>query len=65
MQGQLRKEHVEADLATECAHCHAVLDLTITSDLRIDVRTTGAAPLVFEPEIDWREFAAPNILDAY
>jgi hypothetical protein len=65
VQGQLRKEHLKADLATECAHCHAALDLTISSDLRINVRTAGAEPLVFEPEIDWHEFAQPNILAAY
>ena len=65
MQGQLRKEHLEADLATECGHCHAPLGFRVTSDLRIDVTTIGANPLVFQPEIDWREFAEPNILDAY
>lgn len=65
MQGQLRKEHLETELVTECAHCQARLDLTVTSDLRILVRTEGAVPLVFEPEVNWRQFGEPNILNAY
>lgn len=65
MQGQLRKEHLEADLSTECAHCQATLDFRVTSDLLIEVRTEKAQPLVFAPEIDWTSFTAPNILDAY
>jgi hypothetical protein len=65
VQGQLRKEHLKADLATECGHCHAPLEFNVTSDLRIDLKTIGAKPLVFEPEIDWPDFTEPNILDAY
>ena len=65
MQGQLRKEPLEADLRTECAHCHAPLELRASSDLQVDVLTAGAWPLVFEPAIDWRTFGEPNILDAY
>lgn len=65
MQGQLRQQHIEATLETECDHCGARLEMTMTSDLRLDVLTPNAEPLVFEPEIDWRNFGAPNILDAY
>jgi hypothetical protein len=65
VQGQLRKEQLDADLVTECGHCHAALDLAVSSNLRIDVRATRANPLAFLPDIDWAAFRQPNILDAY
>jgi len=61
----LRREHLEANLVTECAHCHTALGLAISSDLTIDVLTRGADPIVFLPEVDWNRFNEPNILDAY
>ncbi len=40
-------------------------ELGVDSDLRVDVQYAGAAPLIFVPEIDWRAFRGPNIIDAY
>ena len=65
MQGHLGKEHLEAELTTVCGHCGARLEMRITSDLKIDVHTRGADPLVFEPDVEWARFRGPNILDAY
>ena len=37
----------------------------LDSELRYEVRDTGARPLVFEPDIDWSTFTEPNIINAY
>jgi len=41
------------------------MHLTIDSYLKHWVAERGARPLVFEPAIDWEEFAEPNITHAY
>lgn len=39
--------------------------LTVDSDMRVSVQDEGADPLVFMPQVDWKTFAEPNIIDAY
>jgi hypothetical protein len=41
------------------------MHLTIDSDLRFSVRESGAAPLVFMPDIDWSHFSERTIIDSY
>ena len=41
------------------------MEIALDSELHFQVRDGGPEPLVFEPEIDWRAFRAPNIIDAY
>lgn len=53
------------EVRTECAHCGQPLGMTIDSDLRYRVDQTDAAPLVFEPLIDWTTFTEPNIIHAF
>ena len=65
VQGRLRAAALTVTIRTECAHCGRALELGVDSDLNVDVRDAGAEPLVFVPEVDWRAFRGPNIIDAY
>ena len=65
MQGRLRGEHLSATIETECAHCGRRMEIALDSELHFQVRDGGPEPLVFEPEINWQAFKAPNIIDAY
>jgi hypothetical protein len=65
VQGHLRREYLAVEIRTVCAHCAQPIHMTVDSDMRCHVRTAGAAPLVFEPHIDWEAFAEPNIIRAY
>jgi hypothetical protein len=65
VQGRLRKEMLSVDISTECAHCGQPLHLAVDSEMRHQVSEVGAAPLVFQPLIDWGTFSEPNIIDAF
>ena len=68
MQGRLRNEALEVEIETECACCGRELRLHSVWDgesLEHQVRSAGADPLVFEPQIDWAEFSEPSIIHAY
>jgi len=39
--------------------------ITVGSDMEFSVHDQDASPLVFLPQVDWRTFAEPNIIDAY
>jgi hypothetical protein len=65
VQGQIRNESLTVTIETQCAHCAQPIHLTIDSELNYRVHETGAAPLVFEPQVNWATLNAPNIIDAY
>ncbi len=65
VQGRLREQPVTVEIHTTCAHCGQPIELTVDGDMRYHVRTPGAAPLIFEPDLDWAAFAEPNIIHAY
>lgn len=67
MQGCLRGEELSASLETSCAHCGAALHIEIDPSGHSEVRETrlGAAPLLFEPRIDWERFTKPHIIDDF
>jgi len=50
-------------LDTSCAHCGETLRIDIDSAVRCE--SDGAAPLLFEPRIDWERFAKPHIIDDF
>ncbi len=54
-------------LDTSCAHCDETLHIDIDSAGRCRARETtdGAAPLLFEPRIDWARFTQPHIIDDF
>ena len=50
---------------TECAHCTEPMHFVVDSQMNYQVKAGGGEPLVFMPNIDWKTFAEPNIIDAY
>lgn len=65
VQGRLRNAAVEVTISTTCAHCHEPLHIVLDSQMRSRVKEAAAAPLVFEPHVDWRTFREPNIIYGY
>jgi hypothetical protein len=65
VQGCLRNERLAASLETKCAHCGEALHIEIDRGNRCQVREAGAAPLLFEPQIDWDRFTKRHIIDDY
>ncbi len=65
MQGRLRGERVSASIGSECAACRGPIVFTIDSGFRWRILSGQAAPLVFQPSIDWAAFRAPTIIDDY
>ncbi len=39
--------------------------MTFGTDLSFRVHQADAAPLVFEPQVDWGQFDEPNIIHGY
>ena len=65
VQGRLRGEKLSAEIETSCVHCGQKLHIHLDSEGVWSVSQPGAAPLVFEPEVDWTTFTKPNIIDDY
>ena len=65
MQGRLRGEKLKARIESQCRHCARPLALEVDDDLRWNVLSKGADPLLFEPETNWDTFRAPNIVHDY
>lgn len=65
MQGRLRNERLEVEIATSCAHCGRGMHLVVDEHLKWRVRERGADPHLYVPEIDWASFQARNIIGDY
>ena len=65
VQGCLTGEALGASIRTECAHCGRSLHLEMNELGQPSVLESDAAPLLFEPEIDWETFRKPNIIDDF
>jgi hypothetical protein len=52
-------------IRTSCAWSGRKLTLEIDLEGTVTVQEKGAAPLLFEPEIDWERFEKPHILDDF
>jgi hypothetical protein len=65
VEGRLRKEYVSIEVETKCQHCDLMMHITIDSDMKVSVRESDAAPLVFTPDVDWENFAERTIINAY
>ena len=64
MQGRLRKEHLSVAVSSHCAHCQESLDLTIDSDMNVNVRQ-DTEPLVFIPDVKIFDLDEPNIIESF
>ena len=65
MQGRLRNEYLTVEVESDCAHCGQKLHFVLDSDLNGSVQEAHAEPLLFEPDVDWRNFTKPTIIDDY
>jgi hypothetical protein len=65
VQARLRKERLEVEIETSCAHCGRPLHILMDEQLRWRVREPKAEPRVFLPHIDWPTFRGPNIINDY
>ena len=65
VQGHLRKEHLQFDIQTTCAHCGQPIHLEIDSDLGYRVLSQGAEPMIFAPMVDFDRLKDPSIIDAF
>jgi hypothetical protein len=65
VQGCLRDAPVSATLRTRCARSGRSLTLEVDGLGDVRVLSSGASPLLFEPEVDWEHFRKPNILDDF
>jgi hypothetical protein len=65
VQGKLRQSYLSVAIETSCVHCNQALHITIDSNMKFSVRETGSTPLVFMPDVSWKNFSERTILDAY
>ena len=65
MQGRLKNKFVSVEIETKCQHCDQILHINLDSSMQVSVRETGAAPLVFMPDVDWTAFTERTIIDSY
>ncbi len=65
MQGQLRNEHLNFAITTECAHCARPIHIDMDSRLNYSVLEQNADPLVFAPMVDFDKLQDPSIIDAF
>ena len=67
MQGRLRNEALKVEVESECAHCGRELRFALDSELKWHLDEADDSPdlLLFEPDIDWKQFTEPNIIHAY
>jgi hypothetical protein len=65
VQGRLRNELISVEIETNCKHCGQALHLTVDSAMRFSVGESGAAPLMFSPDVDWEHFTGRSIIDSY
>ena len=50
---------------SECSHCAKPLSLEVDDELRWKIRSPGASPLLFEPDVQWSTFHGQNIIHDY
>lgn len=65
MQGRLRQANLFVTISTECAQSKRPMQFIVDSHMNYQVKEGGPEPLVFSPDVDWKSFADPNIIDAY
>jgi len=65
VQGCLRNESLTATIRTRCASTGRDLTLDVDGLGRVRVAQEEAAPLLFEPHVDWVRFRKPHIIDDF
>lgn len=65
MQGRLRGEKLRVQTTSECKHCARPLVIEVDDDLAWKVISADAAPVLFEPHMNWGAFGGANIIHDY
>jgi hypothetical protein len=65
VESRLRKQNIEVEIETSCAHCGRAMHILVDHQLHWRVREPGADPRVFLPKIDWGTFRGRNIINDY
>ncbi len=65
VQGRLREETLSVTIETVCAQSGKEIIIDLDSDGKWTVTPTEASPLLFERDMNWKEFNKPNIIDDY
>jgi hypothetical protein len=65
VESRLRKQPLEVEIETSCAHCGRAMHILVDDQLHWRVRERQADPRVFLPQIDWASFRGRNIINDY
>jgi hypothetical protein len=65
VEGRLRNEPMEIEIATSCAHCGIPIHIVVNDRSEVRVRESGAQPRVFIPHIEWESFRKATIIDDF
>ena len=65
MQGRLRNERLEVEIATSCGHCGRAMHIVVDERFRWKVKERDADPRLFLPAIDWGSFRGRAIIDDF
>ena len=65
VQGRLKNRHLRATVETSCAHCGQPMKFDLDSEMVFSNLSPDSEPMVFMPDVDWADFKAPNIIDAF
>jgi hypothetical protein len=65
VESRLRKQNIEVEIETSCAHCGRTMHILVDEQLHWRVREQQADPRVFLPKIDWATFRGRNIINDY
>lgn len=65
VEGRLRGEALTATVDSECAHCGQSIKMDVDSDVRSNVKTEGADPVVLIPAVDFSKLTERCITDVF
>jgi hypothetical protein len=65
VQGRLRDRDMTVVVDSECHHCSEALTLVIDNDMNVEVKTPGAQPIVFVPDVVPFDVDGPDIVDDF
>ena len=65
VQGRLRDEEVSISVASECALSKRPMNMEIDSDMNCTCEDQNCNPVIFVPDVDFKNVRDPNIIDAF
>ena len=65
VQGRLRDEEVAVSVVSECALSRRPMYMEIDRDMNCTCGDQDCSPVVFVPDVDFKNVKDPNIIDAF